>query len=134
MIFKKLQLLSLAVLTNQIALADIFYSETIETKAPTTEPSTNFDNNLLSCKSTIEKPHIIQENFDNLKFVGIIKKDNQIKALFLNANNNIIDVKANDFIGSMDIQVIEITLSEITYVNWAKSVDCNNLNKITLRL
>lgn len=76
----------------------------------------------------------ITTEFLQLKLVGIVKFNEQFSALFLDEQQRIIDLKTNDFIENSGVQINEISLKEVRYIDWYQNTTCNNPKIITLKL
>lgn len=69
-----------------------------------------------------------------LKFIGVAEINQQFRALFVGEKGNIIDLRIDDFIDSEFIQIIEINLKSVRYIDWIKSRNCNTPQMVTLKL
>lgn len=73
-------------------------------------------------------------DFTQLKLIGIVKNQNIFKALFLDKENKLIDLKEDDFIPSAQIQIEKIDLKQITIIDWQQTSSCHEPYRIQLKL
>ncbi|MDO4697225.1 MAG: hypothetical protein Q4A60_00870 [Pasteurellaceae bacterium] len=122
-------------LFSPCSLADPFYAETPnETK---TQPHhfADFPPDLPPCKpsETVEKIYLPLD-FNQLTLVGLLNIKDQPKALFVDKQNKLIDLKENDFVVSAQIQIKKIDLKSVMMIDWKNSPLCHEPNKIQLKL
>lgn len=112
--------------------ADPFYEET---------PQQNYDKNsenqakLAACKPNEELNNINYPiDFNQLKLVGLLEINNQLKALFINKDNQLITFQKNDYLSSLGIQIKEINLKSFYYIDWHHTEICEEPIIIQIKL
>lgn len=92
----------------------------------------NFAEKLPGCMPTenVNARHI-QADFESLTFIGVIKNQQQIKALFLDDKNHIFHFSSQDYLVQQHIQITEIDLNSVSYIAWHSVEDCRNPIKTT---
>lgn len=128
---KKYYLILLLFCSNTIA--DPFFGEEnqIQTENQTYDNSTS----LSDCKPSENHFSLnLPIEFEKLKLVGLIEIDKNITALFIDENNQLFDFKENDLINNKTIEIKNINLKSVTYVNWKLTQNCDSLYEITLKL
>lgn len=115
------------------SFSDPFYKEDPENQP--TQEITKETAKLTACKPLDDVEYIhIPVDFNQLKLVGIIKIDQQFKALFLDKENRLIDLKPNDYMATANIQVKQIDLKSITLIDWNSTTDCSVPSHIQMKL
>lgn len=105
--------------------ADPFYGEQDHAKkiSETMENNPEILKNPPPCNPTNSLNH---PNFEleksKLKLVGILKNGDQFKALYLTENQQLIDFKIDDLIGTQQIK--SITLKTVEWIDWQKTENC----------
>lgn len=66
----------------------------------------------------------LEEPFAKLQFIGVLKQNEQIKALFSNENKQIIEMHENQLITHDDIQIHKIEMRAIHYIQWKNTSNC----------
>lgn len=94
----------------------------------------NFAKNLPGCmpKGKVNSLYL-QVDFESLKFIGVVKNQHQIKALFLDDKNNLLHFSPQDYLVQQNIQITDIDLKSVTYIAWHNIEDCHQPIK-TIRL
>lgn len=116
-----------------LLFADPFYGE--GEKPNKEEKPTKSRQNFTTCPLPEKRNELnLPVEFEDLKLIGIIKKDGNIKSLFIDKNNQIFDFSVNDFLKESLIQFTEITLKNIKYINWALTENCQSPHEITLKI
>lgn len=72
--------------------------------------------------------------FEQLKLIGLVEIDGEFRALFLDPQQRIIDIKQGEVIEQDFIQIYKISLKSVTYIDWQKSQSCTNPTYIQLKL
>lgn len=107
---------------------------------PTTENNAQnelaqFEENSPGCMPNEQVNFInMTADFDTLKFIGVIQKEDVIKALFLDDKNKIITLHRQDYLTQQQIQITDIDLKSIQYILWSKVSDCHRPIKTSLTL
>lgn len=118
------------------AFADPFYAENTDLQAGENTP--NFAKN--SSETTACKPPLnankfnISSAFDTLTLVGIVQHDQQFKALFTDEKQHLIDFRVNDYLANQQIQISQIDLKTVTYIDWQKTTQCEQPYQVILKL
>lgn len=113
-----------------IAVADPFYDSEETATEQAVEITENFAKNqpkTTACQPTTQLDQArFSQTFAKLKLVGIVKFGEQFKALFLNEEQQLIDLKSYDIIEPEMIQIEQIDLKSVRYIQWQKSTQCDN--------
>lgn len=72
--------------------------------------------------------------FEQLKFIGVVEINQQFRALFVDPQQAIIDLRVDDLLEGDFIQITEITLKSVRYIHWPKSTNCSTPHLVTLKL
>ncbi len=124
-------------LFSHLAFADPFYGEfssttqAVEKSEKFAKKSTNFTacelpNNLNDLNLSTE--------FEDLKLVGLVKIEQQFRALFIDKENNLYEFKENDFLKEKLIQFSSINLRQVQYIHWELTENCHHPFIITKKL
>ncbi|WP_150539144.1 pilus assembly protein PilP [Actinobacillus vicugnae] len=90
---------------------------------------------LTACSQpSLEKIRYVPLKLSQLKFIGVLEKDNKYKAIFMTPEKQIFDLQINDWLSDEQIQIVEISLSAIKYIDWQYEKNCNSPAKIILKL
>ncbi|QIM63580.1 hypothetical protein A1D29_09915 [Pasteurellaceae bacterium Orientalotternb1] len=114
-------------------LADPFYAD----NTMYNEQSTFAKNlpNLTACKPPNDLELVyFPIKFEDLKLVGIVKKDQTYTALFSDKENNLIDIKQNSLLVESQIQVEKIDMKNIQIIDWSNSEICSKPKRIQRKL
>lgn len=114
------------------AVADPFYGE-----SQATAPNQNGNNAENATAKSMEKVTACQPSddvkninlnihFNQLKLVGIIKSNEQFKALFIDDKNQIFDFSPKDYLTQGSIQIEDIDFKSVNYIDWQNSHNCQN--------
>lgn len=125
-----------------IANADPFFGEAEQHKPEHLSSQTEFaknQENLTACKPAEQSFNKLSElnlavEFEKLKLIGIVKIHNQFRALFIDEKNQLFDFKENEFISQQQIEIRNINLKSVTYINWKLTQNCNLPYEIILKL
>lgn len=129
--FSPLTLLSLVSISLP-CIADPFYADSATT--PQTEQAEKKEKTT-ACNPTQQvRKFALDTEFKQLTLVGIIEREQQFTALFIDEKNHLITLKTNDYLISSDIQISEITLKQVNYINWKNTAHCENptITQLTL--
>ncbi|MDD0825049.1 hypothetical protein PTQ27_11350 [Mannheimia sp. AT1] len=72
--------------------------------------------------------------FEKLKLIGLVKINHQFRALFIDDKNQLFDLKENELINDHQIEIKNINLRSITYINWKLTNDCSSPYEVILKL
>ncbi|WP_143413758.1 hypothetical protein [Haemophilus paracuniculus] len=105
--------------------ADPFYgeSEPNKTSETTKVEQQEISKNPTACnmEKSENQPHFPFEK-EKLKLVGILKNGDQFKALYLTDNQQLVDLKIEDLLGSLQIK--SINLKSVEWIDWQKTENC----------
>ena len=130
------------ILFSQAILADPFYGETkSETTSSVVEITHNKPNKSLNKKSmpnfelseNLNRINLTEE-FEDLKLVGLVKINHNLKALFKNKDNKLLVLNKNDYLEAQLIEISSIDLTAVKYIHWGLTEDCAKPHQMTLRL
>lgn len=122
-------------LFSQCCFADPFYAETPNKSAKQPAHFADFSQDLTPCKPKAEVENVyFPFNIEQFKLVGIVNIKQQFRALFLDKQNKLIELKENDFVVSTQIQVKKIDLKKVIFIDWKNSPICHEPHKIQLTL
>ncbi|MGY4679493.1 hypothetical protein ACWIVU_07895 [Ursidibacter arcticus] len=80
------------------------------------------------------EPVYLSIPFNDLKFIGVLQQQNTFTALFSDKENRITALKENQLILDDAIQIENINLKKVDYINWKNSNNCIQPNRITIRM
>lgn len=90
--------------------------------------------NLTACKPSENQFSVnIATEFEKLKLVGLIKINDRFRALFIDEKDHVFAVTENELINH-HIEIKNINLKSLTYINWKLTQECNIPYEITLKL
>lgn len=125
-------------LISSLTLADPFYSD--EQAVQTTQNSAknrDFAENLpfsTACELPEQlNPIHLGIDFAKLKLVGLVGFGQDFRALFIDENNRIIDLKPADLLEPEQIEIQQIDLKNLKYIAWQKVQNCDNPTISTLK-
>lgn len=130
------------ILFSQAILADPFYGETkSETTSSVVEITHNKPNKILNNKSmpncelseNLNRINLTEE-FEDLKLVGLVKINHNLKALFKNKDNKLLVLNKNDYLEAQLLEISAIDLTAVKYIHWGLTEDCAKPHQMTLRL
>lgn len=128
---KKL-LLTILLLSLQ-GYADPFYGQTQENNQAIVKENSN--HTAIQCDFfSQETMPILQINFAQLKFIGVLKIAERFNALFLTNEQKIIELAEGHVLLPSQIQIKQITLKSIDYIDWQKTIDCEKPYQTRLTL
>lgn len=117
------------------SIADPFYADPEQSQA--VENHENFAKKP-SKQPACQPPHtqslVLTEPFQQLKLVGIVQFGSQFRALFTDAQQRLVDLRIGDLISAEQIQIHDISLKQVRYIDWQKSPNCDKPTLITLNL
>lgn len=114
-------------------LADPFYADNTTLKEQSTFAKHSLE--LPACKLPNDLQLIyFPIKFEDLKLVGIVKKNQTYTALFSDKENNLIDIKQNSLLVESQIQIEKIDMRSIQIIDWLNSETCSKPKKIQQKL
>lgn len=114
-------------------LADPFYADNTSLKEQSTFAKNSLE--LPACKPPNDLQLIyFPIKFEDLKLVGIVKKNQTYTALFSDKENNLIDIKQNSLLVESQIQIEKIDMRSIQIIDWLNSETCSKPKKIQQKL
>ncbi|QLB17797.1 hypothetical protein A6B40_09520 [Mannheimia varigena] len=91
--------------------------------------------NLTACKTFEHKNSLnLLTEFEKLKLIGLVKINENSTALFIDEKEQLLDFKENQFIQNQEIEIKNINLKSLTYINWKLTKDCHFPYEITIKL
>ncbi|WGE34178.1 hypothetical protein NYR61_01035 [Actinobacillus genomosp. 1] len=123
---------------SSISVADPFYGEKLTEESSTF--STEADivinmENLTACSLPPQRnSRYLPAKLAQLKFIGVLKKQDNYKAIFMDAQKQLFDLQVNDWLNDELIQIVEIDLKSISYIDWQIEKNCQSPASITLKL
>ena len=125
-----------------LSYADPFYADN-ENNEKEQEQVTNTETNQ-DTKKHLEIPACLKDKntepvylsipFNELKFIGVLQQKNTFTALFSDKENRITSLKENQLILDDAIQIENINLKKVDYIDWKNSNNCIQPNRITIRM
>lgn len=116
--------------------ADPFFGENQSRDIPKSEHmggnTAEISNECLFSENT-EKIHL-PLSFAQLKFVGVLKNSERIKALFASEQQQLFEFEPNDYITPDNIQITRIDLKSVYYINWREEKNCHSPKQTLLKL
>lgn len=122
----------LLMLWLKIGYADPFYKEE---KNNTEDIFVENSEEVSACmpQSNLET-YILETPFEQLKFIGVVEISNKTKALFMDNEQQIIDLKKDLFVLPSMIEIKQIDLKSVQYIDWKNTKDCLNPVSVTKKL
>lgn len=91
--------------------------------------------NLTACNIAEHKTKLnLATDFEKLKLVGLVRISDQFRALFIDDNNQLLDLKEGEYLSHQQIEIKTINLKALTYINWKLTQDCNSPYEVTIKL
>lgn len=91
--------------------------------------------NLTACKTSEHKNSLnLSTEFEKLTLIGLVKINEKFTALFIDEKEKIFDFKENELIKQQEIEIKNINLKSLTYINWKLTKDCHFPYEITIKL
>ncbi|EFL79637.1 hypothetical protein [Actinobacillus pleuropneumoniae] len=123
---------------SSISVADPFYGEKLARENPTfsadTEIAMNTEN-LTACNISLPQiSRYLPAKLTQLKFIGVLKKEDKYKAILMDAQKQLFDLQVNDWLADELIQIIDIDLKSIRYINWRTEKNCESPTPVILKL
>lgn len=121
-----------------VSIAEPFYGEQL------TDENTVFSakegiainsENLTACHLPSPRNNrYLPSKLTQLKFIGVLKKQDKYKAILMNAQKQLFDLQVNDWLADELIQVVDIDLKSISYINWQSEKNCQSPSLVILKL
>lgn len=88
-----------------------------------------------ACKPLKKIKHIyLPIDFYELNFVGVVKIDKNIKAIFMDKQNKIIDLNQDELLIPSYIQIEHMDLKQISIIDWKNSEICQTPSRFYIKL
>lgn len=131
---KTASLFSLLFLSTTL-LADPFYAD----EAPSSVPSEKSQPGGNQPPPTCSIPQGTQtialaSPFKQLKLIGLVQLNGTFRALFSDEQQGLIEVLNNDYLENGNVQITQIDLKSVRYIDWLNSRDCDHPLIVTLKL
>ncbi|QIW16677.1 hypothetical protein A4G20_10235 [Pasteurellaceae bacterium RH1A] len=76
----------------------------------------------------------IQTAFSELRLIGILKREDNFKAIFMDKQENLLGFQANDYLREQGIQFSQIDFGGLKYIDWHKTQACDQPHQVNLKL
>ncbi|WGE89622.1 hypothetical protein [Actinobacillus arthritidis] len=123
---------------SSVSSADPFYGEQLEDKNSVFSAEKNIaasSDNLTACPAPSPRNNrYLPSKLTQLKFIGVLKKQDKYKAIFMDSQKQLFDLQVNDWLVDEHIQIIDIDLKSISYIDWQTEKNCQSPTSITLKL
>ncbi|QHB17437.1 hypothetical protein [Mannheimia pernigra] len=127
-------LLSFLFISSSALAIDPFFGEKSHMKNESDAIITKNLEKLTACQPLERKSHLnLEADFEKLKLIGIININQNFSTLFIDEKEQLFEFKETDLINK-EIEIKNINLKSITYINWKLTQDCNMPYEITLKL
>lgn len=91
--------------------------------------------NHTACKPAENRAsHHLDVEFEKLKLVGLVKINEHPIALFIDEKEHLIEIKEGDLIYNREIEITNINMRSITYINWKLTKNCDSPHEIKIKL
>ncbi|MGX3065538.1 hypothetical protein [Ursidibacter arcticus] len=122
-----------------LSYADPFYADNEKEQEQVANTETNQDTKkqweMPAClKDKNTEPVYLAIPFNDLKFIGVLQQQNTFTALFSDKENRITSLKENQLILDDAIQIENINLKKVDYIDWKNSNNCIQPSRITIRM
>lgn len=129
----------LLIMFSPFSLADPFFGESttkkMDNEAPITTEKTKKSAFFTACPLPEQLNKLnLPISFEDLQLVGLIKINQEHKALFRDSKNQLVELKENDFLENRLIQIKQINLKSLEYIDWELTEDCQHPYTILLKL
>lgn len=125
-------------LFSSLSLADPFFGEKLEGENVSLpmERGVTIDSESMSvCRLPPQRNiRYLPSKFAQSKFIGVLKKASQYKAIFMDPQKQLFDLQVNDWLADELIQIIDIDLKSVSYINWQFEKNCQSPAPIILNL
>lgn len=116
-------------LFSSALIADPFYEDKQAPEIQTNSAKENnfAENSIFTTACTTSNktnPIHIGIDFEKLKLIGLVGFEEDFRALFIDGNNRIIDLKINDMLEPEKIEITHIDLKSVQYIAWKKVQHC----------
>lgn len=121
------------------AQPDPFYAEDLSSDRAVQAEETTVKNakkqpDLTACLAEERHRLTLTTPFEQLKLVGVVELNGQFRALFVNEQQRIVEVRVGDVLLPEVIEMTEIRLKGVSYIDWQKSPSCAEPTQIQLTL
>ncbi|WGE51959.1 hypothetical protein [Actinobacillus equuli] len=123
---------------SSVSIAEPFYGEKLADEnsriSSESEIAINTEN-LTACSLPLQRDsRYLPEKLVQLKFIGVVKKQDKYKAILMDAQKQLFDLQVNDWLADELIQIIDIDLKSIRYINWQTEKNCESPTPVILKL
>lgn len=123
---------------SSISSADPFYGEKLDDENSTFSPESEIainTENLTACNLPSQRnSRYLPAKLAQLKFIGVLKKQDKYKAIFMDTQKQLFDLQVNDWLDNELIQIVDVDLKSISYIHWQTEKNCQFPTLITLKL
>lgn len=128
--------LALLALLSPLAFADPFYpdEEPAQQAVDSAEKIAKLSAKTTACSPTASRPVTLPTAFSSLKLVGIARFGEQFRAIFSDEQHRIVDLSIGDLVVSDQIEIQQISLKAVQYIDWQRSQNCEQPTVVTLKL
>ncbi|WP_018652636.1 hypothetical protein [Actinobacillus capsulatus] len=121
-----------------VSIAEPFYGEQLadESTVFLAEKSIAIDSEKVTvCPvPSLRNNRYLPSKLTQLKFIGVLKKQDKYKAILMNAQKQLFDLQVNDWLADELIQIVDIDLKSISYINWQSEKNCQSPGLVILKL
>ncbi|WGE75789.1 hypothetical protein [Actinobacillus equuli] len=121
-----------------LSIAEPFYGEqlTDESTVFSTEKNIAINSeNLTACNlPSLRNNRYLPSKLTQLKFIGVLKKQDKYKAILMDAQKQLFELQVNDWLEDELIQIVDIGLKSISYINWQSEKNCQSPSLAILKL
>lgn len=91
--------------------------------------------NLTACNTSENRKSVnLSTEFEKLKLIALLKINEHSTALFIDEKEQLFEFRENQLIQNQEIEIKNINLKSLTYINWKLTKDCHLPYEITLKL
>ncbi|MDE8033826.1 hypothetical protein OQ257_01380 [Actinobacillus equuli subsp. equuli] len=123
---------------SSVSIAEPFYGEKLADENSAFSSESEFainTENLTACGLPLQRDsRYLPEKLAQLKFIGVVKKQDKYKAILMDAQKQLFDLQVNDWLADELIQIIDIDLKSIRYINWQTEKNCESPTPVILKL
>lgn len=95
----------------------------------------NNKQNMTACKASDNHTSLnFLSDFEKLRLIGIVSINGVFRALFIDDNNQLYDIKEKQVLNNQQIEIKHITLKSVSYIDWRQTSNCHNPYQVTLKL
>lgn len=128
-------------LISSSAISDPFFGKNSDNSQNNTKPENQTEGvikkveNHTACKPAENRAsHHLDVEFEKLKLAGLVRINDQPSALFIDEKEKLIEIKEGDLIYNREIEITNINMKSITYINWKLTQNCDSPHEIKIKL